>query len=366
MANSDFQLKRLGTLMEPQAGNPQEALGVLNPAAARGQDGELYIFPRMVADRNFSRIGIARVIFDKSGDPKDVERLGVVLEPETDYELRGDGTGGCEDPRISFFEPHRQYVMTYTAWSPNGPRVAMAVSKDLRNWRRLGLIVSTPHDGMDAAHVDDKDACIFPRAVENPSGHPSLALLHRPLFPGTRPEETAHRHPSAHAELHRESIWICYCATAMEEPEPHHLWRFTSHRRLASPVAAWEELKIGNGTPPVLTKFGWMVFYHGVCAESVPDKPRRLKYSAGVMVMDRDKPHSILYRSDKPVLRPELPEEEIGTVGNVVFPTGIDRRTDIGKPDRYDVYYGMADDRIGVATMDLPDSLPPYGREERV
>lgn len=40
------------------------------------------------------------------------------------------------------------------------------------------------------------------------------------------------------------------------------------------------------------------------------------------------------------------------------FPTGIDRRDDIGMPDRFDVYYGMADNRIGVARLDVPDCLP--------
>jgi hypothetical protein len=54
------------------------------------------------------------------------------------------------------------------------------------------------------------------------------------------------------------------------------------------------------------------------------------------------------------VLAPELPQERSGTIANVVFPTGIDRRDDLGMPDRFDVYYGMADDRIGVARLDLP------------
>src|SRR5664279_4256158 len=57
---SEFKLQRLGMLMEPQPGNPQEVEGVLNPAAARGADGELYLFPRLVAHGNYSRIGIAR------------------------------------------------------------------------------------------------------------------------------------------------------------------------------------------------------------------------------------------------------------------------------------------------------------------
>jgi hypothetical protein len=44
-----------------------------------------------------------------------------------------------------------------------------------------------------------------------------------------------------------------------------------------------------------------------------------------------------------------------------VFPTGIDRRDDLGSPERFDIYYGMADYRIGVARLDMPDVLPPGG-----
>ena len=99
---SSFDLQRLGQIMEPEPGNPMEVEGVLNPAAVRGLDGQLYLFPRLVAEGNFSRIGIARVKFNEAGDPTGVEQLGIALEPEADYELRSDGSGGCEDPRITF------------------------------------------------------------------------------------------------------------------------------------------------------------------------------------------------------------------------------------------------------------------------
>ena len=79
------------------------------------------------------------------------------------------------------------------------------------------------------------------------------------------------------------------------------------------------------------------------------------------MVISRDHPREILYRSAEPVLTPVLPLERSGTVADVVFPTGIDRRHDLGSPDRFDVYYGMADTRIGVARLDLPDYLPSGG-----
>jgi predicted GH43/DUF377 family glycosyl hydrolase len=76
------------------------------------------------------------------------------------------------------------------------------------------------------------------------------------------------------------------------------------------------------------------------------------------MVLSKKHPRVIRYRSVEPVLTPVLPQERNGIIANVVFPTGIDRRDDLGTPDRFDVYYGMADNRIGAARLDLPDHLP--------
>ena len=357
---SEFMLQRLGLMMEPEPGNSLEAEGVLNPAAARGPDGQLYLFPRLVARDNYSRIGIARVLFNESGDPYGVERLGIALEPETDYERRSDGSGGCEDARITFVERFQRYVMTYTALSPIGPRIALAVSVDLFHWERLGLAAFAPYHGIDFVHVDDKDASIFPVAIPNHSEKMQLAILHRPLFPGTRPEETARHSTSREVDLDHESIWISYCPMALEGLEPHHLGLFNSHHRLATPVSPWERLKIGGGTPPILTRHGWMIIYHGVSEMAEPGNGgHQLCYSAGVMVLSKEHPRVIRYRSADPVLTPVLPQERHGTIANVVFPTGIDRRDDLGLTDRFDVYYGMADNRIGVARLDVPDFLPP-------
>jgi len=135
-----FELQRLGILMEPQPGDPHEAEGVLNPAAARGPDGELYIFPRLVARGNYSRIGIARVRFNEAGDPEAVERLGIALEPETDYERGIDGRGGCEDPRVTFVEPLQRYLMTYTARSPRGHQNIPVIAVEAFNQLHTGIL----------------------------------------------------------------------------------------------------------------------------------------------------------------------------------------------------------------------------------
>lgn len=357
---SGFQLKRLGMVMEPEPGNPVEVEGVLNPAAIRGPDGELYLFPRLVAKGNYSRIGMARVKFNAAGDPCGVDRLPIALEPEADYERRSDGSGGCEDARVTFVEPLQHYVMTYTAFSPNGPRIALALSEDLFHWERVGLASFESFQGIDFVHVDDKDASIFPVAIPNHAGKLQLAMLHRPLFPGTRPEETIEQGESRMVDREHESIWISYCPMPEKGMAPHRPGLFNSHHRLATPVSPWEKLKIGGGAPPILTRHGWLILYHGVSkmVELGTDE-RQLCYSAGVMVLSKEHPRTILYRSVEPVLTPEEPQERHGTIANVVFPTGIDRRDDLGTPDRIDVYYGMADNRIGVARLEVPDVLPP-------
>jgi predicted GH43/DUF377 family glycosyl hydrolase len=333
-----FQMQRLGLLMEPEPGNANEVEGVLNPAGVRGPDGHFYIFPRLVGRGNYSRIGIDRVKFNGNGDPVGVERLGIALEPETDYERGADGRGGCEDPRITYGEDLKRYVMTYTALSAKGPRIALAMSEDLFHWKRLGLATFSPFEGIEFDGVDNKDASIFPVAIPDPEGKPAMAILHRPLFPGTTPEETVCQGIFRAVDLSRESIWISYCPMAENSCEPYHLCHFTLHNRLASPVAPWERLKIGGGTPPILTRHGWMIIYHGVRELDEPSTvAHKLCYSAGVLVLSRKQPRHILYRSSEPVLTPESPLERIGTVANVVFPTAIDRRDDLGTPDRFDV-----------------------------
>ncbi len=352
-----FQVRRHGTLMEPLPGERQEAAGVLNPAAARGRDGELYIFPRIVEPPNFSRIGISRVLFNGAGDPIGVERLGFALEPEADYELRSDG-GGCEDPRVTFVEPLDTYIMTYTAFSPIGPRIALAASYDLMKWERIGLAKFHEFYGVHFAGLDNKDALIFPQALPNVSCKPSFPIIHRPLFPETAIDKIDNHPEYRQMDLHRESLWISYSACAPQgthcEDSLPHLRSFQEHHRLAAPVERWERIKVGGGTPPVLTRFGWLLLYHGVGREH-----NRLEYSAGLMILDKDQPQKIVFRSERPVLHINHKIAD-----RVIFPTGMDQRTDIGQPDRFDIYFGVDDVRIGSASLRLPAELPAHAARD--
>lgn len=357
-----MKLQRLGLIMQPESGNLMEVEGVLNPAAIRCPDGNLYLFPRLVGKKNYSRIGIAKVKFNDDGDPIDAVRMGIALEPEAEYELRSDGSGGCEDARVTYFEPLKRYIMTYTALSPKGPRIALAISQDLFEWKRIGLARFESFLGIDFANVDNKDAILFPLAIPNHKGKMQIAILHRPLFQGSRPEEVVYQPKSRIVDIEHESIWISYCPIPKDISKFENLGLFNSHHRLATPVSSWERLKIGGGTPPILTRFGWLILYHGVSLiESNANNKNKLRYSAGVMILSKDHPQHIHFRSIHPVLTPESEEERLGTVSNVVFPTGIDQRNDLGLPDRFDIYYDMADSSIGVARLNLPEILPKEG-----
>lgn len=353
-----YQLQRIGLVMEPDPHDPGEAWGVLNPASAR-KDGELYLFPRVVAEGNFSRIGLARTRFADDGEPMAVTRLGYALEPETEYELFGHGQGGVEDPRVTWVEPLQLWVMAYTAVSHLGPRIAVAVSQDALHWRRLGLLHYDPSCAVNFNEYGNKDGMFFPQAVNDPSGKPALAILHRPTYLVHRPDGTVLLEVPEGIHEERESIWIGYISLEQAKQDIEQLVHVYDNRLVIGPEYGWESLKIGGGTPPILTPQGWLTFYHGVTGvvSLDPNVPKHVVYSAGALLLDERDPTKVLYRSPQPVLAPDEQDERVGIVPNVVFPTAIDARED----GRLDVYYGMADSRIGVATTVLPDKRPEEG-----
>jgi predicted GH43/DUF377 family glycosyl hydrolase len=240
------------------------------------------------------------------------------------------------------------YVMTYTAYGPAGPRIATAVSRDLRRWRRTGLVRFAPLHGLDLRAVANKDGLLFSEPVTAPDGRLALALIHRPTFRVT-PPNAAHVLPP---ELcGRPSMWISYAP--LDEIAARRHVVFGQHHRLAEPQSGWERLKVGGGTPPMRVGDAWLALYHGVCGRLVEgvDQQQAVRYSAGALLLDGQDPRRVLYRSARPILAPRSAAERVGVVPRVVFPTGLDVRSD----GTVDIYYGMTDSRIGVARTCLAD-----------
>ncbi|WP_060914944.1 glycoside hydrolase family 130 protein [Microbacterium oleivorans] len=347
-----YRLTRMGVVMTPADGDPNEAEGVLNPGSGRGPDGELYLLPRLVADGNVSRVGLARVVIE-DGIPVAVEREGIVLEPDRGWE-RGVGNAGVEDPRITWVETLGLHVMTYVAYGPLGPRTAVAVSSDLREWRRLGPALFRYQDDldMDLNLFHNKDTVFFPEPVTAPDGGEALAVLHRPMWDlgETKPGQGVH--VPAGIDDERQSIWISYIPLDDVREDLAALTLWEQHRFVAGPAFPFEELKIGGGPPPRRIPEGWLVLHHGVTGvlESAFAQQQKVNYAAGAIILDADDPSKVVARTPEPLLAPETDDERSGIVPNVVFPTAIEE-----VDGRLFVFYGMADSKIGVALLERTD-----------
>jgi predicted GH43/DUF377 family glycosyl hydrolase len=336
--------------MIPEPGNELEAEGVLNPASGYGPDGRLYLLPRLVATGNVSRVGLAAVEL-AAGVPAGVTRRGVVLAPDEGWE-RGKNNAGVEDPRVTWIPRLGVHVMTYVAYGPLGPKLAIAVSEDLTKWRRLGPVHFRYQPALDTDLnlFPNKDAVFFPEPVPGPDGEPAYAMLHRPMWDLGWFREGEGVHLPAGVTDDRPGIWVSYIPAADVERDLDALVLQGNHRLVALSEYEFEALKIGAGPAPIRVEEGWLLLHHGVTgAIDDPWEPQqqRVSYAAGAMILDPADVSRVLDRSSEPMLSAETADEKAGTVPNVVFPTAIEEIDGI----RY-VFYGMADTKIGVARLD--------------
>lgn len=288
-----------------------ESRYVLNTAALRVED-KVYLFYRAFGDDEISRIGLAITdgyrVLERLPEP--------IFSPVNEHEKKG-----CEDPRVVLID--NKIYMLYTAYDGEVAQIAAAsieiedfLERRFERWQRIGLAF----DG-----IWNKDAILFPEKINN-----KYVIYHR-IEP---------------------SIWVSY----MDElvfPVPKE-----THSIILGPRSGrmWDSLKIGAGTQPIKTIYGWLMIYHGVDRDRV--------YRLGVMLVDYQHTERLLYRSPNPVLSPEL-EFEIGDkdcwVPNVVFTCGAVPAQDkeiLEAEDELLVYYGAADTYIGLATAKVGDLIP--------
>ncbi|MCJ7701091.1 MAG: glycosidase, partial [Anaerolineales bacterium] len=116
------------------------------------------------------------------------------------------------------------------------------------------------------------------------------------------------------------------------------------HRVVMKPLpeSDWENNKVGISGPPIKTPNGWFLIYHGVSQDMV--------YRQGSALLDLEDPTRVLARQAEPIMEPELEWERVGHVNNVVFSCG-----QVVINDTIYVYYGGADNAIGLATLKLSD-----------
>ena len=207
---------------------------------------------------------------------------------------------GIEDPRLTYVPELNKYAIVYTAYSRDGPGVALAFTEDFHHFERFGVIMPP----------EDKDAALLPHRIDG-----QWAVIHRPVSD-----------PRAH-------MWVSY------SPDLHN-WGAHKLMLQARRGAWWDATKIGLSPPPIETPQGWLVIYHGVRQTGAG-----CLYRLGLALFDLQNPEHCLKRGDEWIFGPEEPYEQHGDVGNVVFPCGYTIAPD---GDTVHLYYGAADTSIGI------------------
>ncbi len=300
-----FERFKGNPILKPDSSHSWESKAVFNPAAIELK-GKVHILYRALSEDNTSTIGYAT---SADGFEIDERHADPVYVPRADFENKKvtGGNSGCEDPRLT--KIGNNIYMCYTAFDGIGPpRVAVTSisEKDFlaRKWKWSEPDLITPKG------IDDKDTCILPEKVGG-----------------------------KYLILHRIGTDICgdYVKSLdFKKNTVNKCIRIFGPRR-----GMWDSLKIGIAAPPIKTKRGWILIYHGVSATSH-------KYRVGAVLLDIKDPTVVLARSADPVFEPEEDYEKEGIVNNVVFPCGMVERDGLAF-----IYYGGADKVTGVATMRL-------------
>jgi len=282
-----------------------ESKAVFNPAAIY-LGGKTHILYRALSEHNTSSFGYAAT---KNGTDIAERLADQVYSPREEFEKKkiDNANSGCEDPRLT--KIGKNLYVCYTAFDGIGPpRVAISSisEKDFlkHNWKWEKPFLVTP------AGFDDKDTCLFPEKLRE-----GYFILHR-----VGNEICGDYFKTL--DFSKESVKKCI--------------------RIIGPRAnSWDSSKVGITAPPIRTKYGWLLLYHGV-------SKTHSDYRIGALLLDLKDPAIVLARSTDPIFEPVENYEKEGIINNVVFPCGM-----VLKDKLLYIYYGGGDKVIGVATMEL-------------
>lgn len=306
----NFLRSKENPIITPKKENAWESKATFNPAAIY-LEGKVHFLYRAMSEDSTSVLGYAT---SKNGVHVDYRPAKPVYVPRESFEQKlvpGRGNSGCEDPRLT--QIGSKIYMLYTAFDgKNPPRVALTwiktanFLKEKWNWTKPILI--SPPD------IDDKDACIFPEKING-----QYFIIHRS----------------------GDDIDSAFSPTLNFDGQT---W-IEEYRWISSRKGIWDSLKVGIAAPPIKTKVGWILLYHGVSEED-------RFYRVGAVLLDLYDPTKIIARTDEPLFEPETSYEKVGQIPNVVFPCGA---VVIG--EEIFMYYGGADQVVGVATLKMEKLL---------
>lgn len=226
-----------------------------------------------------------------------------IIEPTTSYQ-----EFGIEDPRIT--KINDEYYMTVCAVSSERHSTVLYKSEDGLNYQNLGMILDH----------QNKDMVLFPKKINNK------------FYALTRPEGDHYFIPPQDCKrLPGPSIQLS------SSPDLLH-WKPSNNALFQICENSMINVKIGGGSPPILTDDGWLILFHGV-----EDKGSVGIYRTFWALLNENDPTIIKQiELENPVLEAnaKLKFKEEQFVEDVVFTSGIQSFGDVyivasGELDQY-------------------------------
>ena len=317
------------TFQDPMSGEviAWESMATFNPAAVVKDDSirVLYRAEEKLGEKEIgghtSRIGLAVSPDGRAYDRKSQP----IFYPDHDDQRKFEWTGGTEDPRIVETEDGT-YVLTYTQWNREVPRLALATSKDLKNWKKHGPIFENYQDGK-YHHQETKSGAIVTELKDGKLVATKINGKYWMYF------GVPH-------------IWLA-SSTNLIDWEPVEDYAGNLAPVLSPRPGYFDSWLVEAGPPPVLTENGIVVLYNAGNSQNIGEAGLANRvYTGGQALFDAQEPWKLLDRTDQPFIRPELPFEKSGQYQDgTTFIEGL-----VYFNDTWYLYYGTADSMVGVVT----------------
>ncbi|MGE5801388.1 MAG: glycoside hydrolase family 130 protein, partial [Gemmatimonadota bacterium] len=297
-----------------------EAYATFNPAAVV-KDDKVYVLYRAEDASGREQIGghASRLGLAESSDGLHFTRRATpVLYPDTDAQRQNEWPGGVEDPRVVETEDGT-YVLTYTQWNRDVPRLAVATSRDLLTWTKHGPAFAKAAGGK-YLRTESKSGAILARLVGERVVASRVNGKYWMYF-GV---------PDIRIATSENLIdW-----TPLEDAEGNAV-------KVLSPRPGYFDSWLVEGGPPaILTGHGIVLLYNAGNSGTHGDStlPARV-YTGGQALFDARNPLRLLQRSSTPFIRPTESYERTGQyVEGTTFVEGLVRFK-----NRWYLYYGTAD-----------------------
>lgn len=330
------------TFTDPMTGKEiaWEENDTFNPAAAV-KDGKVIVLYR-AEDKTGIRIGhrTSRLGYAESTDGLHFRRRSEpVFYPADDDQKEFEWPGGTEDPRVAVTEDGL-FVLYYTQWNRDKPRLGVATSRDLISWEKHGQIFAKARNAELVLNRPHKSASVVTQVKD---GTQVITKVNGKYW----------MYWGEHGVFGATSDNLIDWEPVVDEQ--NKLKAFISPRKGFFDSALTE-----CGPPAILTEHGIVLLYNGKNnPNSGDDRFAKGTYSAGQVLFDRRDPSKPIDRLDVPFLRPMADFEKSGQyVDGTVFIEGL-----VYFKNKWFLYYGCADSMVGVAVFDpenrkAPDPLP--------